>query len=75
IAILSSSASLAGRGSRFFLFATIAQCGFYLLGLVGTTAPRMTWKCFSLPAAFLFLNSLTLLGLYDYCRRRNEGGW
>lgn len=75
VALLASGAALAGRGSPLFLAATIGQAGFYLLAVAGMLLPRAAGRCFSFPAAFLFLNLMTALGFLDYCSRRTKTGW
>ena len=66
---------LAALGSPFFLLASLAQGTFYLLAVVGMLLPGTSRKCFSLPAGFVFLNIMTVLGFFDYLRGRHQQGW
>jgi cellulose synthase/poly-beta-1,6-N-acetylglucosamine synthase-like glycosyltransferase len=72
---LGSSLCLAAAGSLLHSVGAAAQCGFYLLAAIGIALPRARARCFSLPAAFVFLNLTTLLGLMDYLGKRNRKGW
>jgi cellulose synthase/poly-beta-1,6-N-acetylglucosamine synthase-like glycosyltransferase len=69
-----SSLILAGRGSLIYSVGTAVQIGFYLLAALGLALPRKT-KLLSLPAAFVFLNFMTLLGLVDFVKKRKRKGW
>lgn len=73
--VLGTSLILASHESAFFLCAAIAQGVFYVLAVVGIAIPSLRWKCFSLPAGFVFLNFMTLLGFIEYFKLRGKGGW
>lgn len=72
---LVSSILLAWRGSTFFTVASAAQVAFYLLAAIGMAAPGARSRLLSLPAAFTFLNLMTILGFIDFLRKRHQIGW
>lgn len=74
-AALLSSLVLAVHGSLFFLCVTLAQGFFYLLALTGIAVPSLAWRGVTLPAGFVFLNGMTLLGLIEYFKLRGRTGW
>ena len=75
VAAFVTSLGLAIGGSLFFLFAAVAQGAFYLAALMGILLPGISWRGIGIPAAFVFLNFMTVLGLCDYLGRRSKHGW
>lgn len=75
VTALACSAILARQGSPFFLVMLMSQSAVYILAACGMAFPRATGRCFSFPAAFLFLNLMTVRGFLDYCLSRNKAGW
>jgi cellulose synthase/poly-beta-1,6-N-acetylglucosamine synthase-like glycosyltransferase len=61
--------SLAGR----LFFAT--QCACYALALFGLCFPTVRLRLFSIPAGFVFLNLMTLAGLWHFLRGEHRRGW
>jgi len=57
----------------FFAISFASQLLFYLAAILGAAGAKS--RCFSLPAAFVFLNVMTLRGLNYYLARRNRPGW
>jgi cellulose synthase/poly-beta-1,6-N-acetylglucosamine synthase-like glycosyltransferase len=57
----------------WFLF--YGQAAFYLLALGGLVFHTGKSKLFSLPAGFVFLNWMSLAGLWHYLARHNESVW
>jgi len=55
------------------LFAS--QCAFYVLAVIGLLVPGVKWRLLSLPAGFVFLNLMTLRGLWYYLRPPSRRGW
>jgi cellulose synthase/poly-beta-1,6-N-acetylglucosamine synthase-like glycosyltransferase len=49
--------------------------GFYALALLGGLAPPLRMAFFSIPAGFLFLNLMSLRGLYYYLFKSAKSGW
>jgi cellulose synthase/poly-beta-1,6-N-acetylglucosamine synthase-like glycosyltransferase len=71
--LLVSNAALAGDALyRWFL---AAQCVFYGLALAGFIFPSKKIALFSLPAGFVFLNLMTVCGLWRFLRKRSARGW
>lgn len=70
-----SSIVLASLGSTFFALAGAGQAAFYLLAAIGLCIPSARSKALSIPAAFTFLNFMTVLGFIDFFRRKNRVGW
>jgi cellulose synthase/poly-beta-1,6-N-acetylglucosamine synthase-like glycosyltransferase len=58
----------------FFRLVFIAQCGFYFLALLGRIFPAARSRFLSIPAGFVFLNLMTLSGLYHFLRGSYRGG-
>jgi cellulose synthase/poly-beta-1,6-N-acetylglucosamine synthase-like glycosyltransferase len=75
VAVFSISVILAVRGSAFFLIVTAAQCLFFLLAIFGMANPRIPLKIVTLPAGFIFLNCMTVLGFIEYFKLRGRSGW
>jgi cellulose synthase/poly-beta-1,6-N-acetylglucosamine synthase-like glycosyltransferase len=67
--------ALAADGSPFFVFTLITQCAFYALSFIGMTTRRLRWKCFTLPAGFVFLNMMTVRGFVYYIQSKGRAGW
>jgi cellulose synthase/poly-beta-1,6-N-acetylglucosamine synthase-like glycosyltransferase len=57
----------------FYAACFAGQVLFYLAALLGSAGVRARWA--SLPAAFVFLNLMTLRGLAYYLARRSRPGW
>jgi cellulose synthase/poly-beta-1,6-N-acetylglucosamine synthase-like glycosyltransferase len=54
----------------------VGQAGLYLLAVCGLCFGRLRFKPFSIPAGFVFLNSMAVVGLFHYLCRGTEGaGW
>ena len=70
-----SAVILASRGSTFFTVAAAGQIAFYLLAATGLAFPRLKLRPLTLPAAFVFLNFMTIFGLIEYLTRRRRVGW
>lgn len=51
------------------------QLLFYALAVAGMLLPSLRWRLLSLPAGFVFLNLMTLRGLYDYLTGRASATW
>lgn len=51
------------------------QCAFYAVALLGLARPHVRLRLLSLPAAFVFLNWMTLAGLWHYLRGARQPGW
>ena len=56
-----------------FLF--LGQCFFYGCALIGLVFTSLRVACFSLPAGFVFLNWMTLTGLWHFVRGTHRQGW
>jgi cellulose synthase/poly-beta-1,6-N-acetylglucosamine synthase-like glycosyltransferase len=69
--LFASNAALMDQPLYLALF--IGQCGFYIAALLGLARPRL--RLLSLPAAFVFLNWMTLAGLWHYLRGARQPGW
>lgn len=69
--LFASNAAL--RDEPLYRALFIGQCGFYLAALLGLALPRL--RLVSLPAAFVFLNWMTLAGLWHYLRGTRQPGW
>ncbi len=72
--LLSSFVANAGlMGHPFYAACFAAQLLFYLLAALGCAGSRARWL--ALPAAFLFLNLMTVRGLGYYLARKSQSGW
>ena len=70
--LLANSALLEVSLYRFLFF---GQCIFYICALIGLIFSSLRAVCFSLPAGFVFLNWMTLTGLWHYVRGTHRQGW
>lgn len=62
------------EGSLYrFLF--LGQALFYGCAFTGLVFPSWRTACFSLPAGFVFLNWMTMVGLWHYVRGAHRQGW
>ena len=53
-----------------------AHCGFYLLAAMGALLKGIKTKLLSIPSGFVFLNLMSVLGLWDYLRGTyRQGRW
>ncbi len=52
----------------------VGQCAFYALALAGRIFPRASSRLLSIPAGFVFLNFMTLNGLYHHLKGSYRGG-
>lgn len=68
-----SNASLWAVEPYRFLFQ--GQCAFYALAICGFAFPSCKLHLFSAPAGFLFLNWMSLAGLWHYVSRRGQSAW
>lgn len=64
----------AGLSSPFFRLLFVGQCAFYSLAIIGRLLPKTSSKLLSIPAGFVFLNFMTLNGLYHHLRGSYRGG-
>jgi cellulose synthase/poly-beta-1,6-N-acetylglucosamine synthase-like glycosyltransferase len=65
-AMLVSNALLVGISIYRWIFA--AQCGFYLLALLGALLPGVKIRLLSIPSGFVFLNLMSVGGFWNYAR-------
>lgn len=72
VVFLANSALLDGALYRLLFFGQIAFYGCAFIGLVFSS---LRLACFSLPAGFVFLNWMTLAGLWHYVRGTHRQGW
>ena len=70
--LLANSALLEVSLYRSLFF---GQCLFYGCAFVGLVLSSLRVACFSLPAGFVFLNWMTLAGLWHYLRGTHRQGW
>ncbi len=73
---LLSHSLLAFHGHYFFALTWIPHLALYILGTIGLISQRAQkpfWL--TIPAAFLFLNGMSLAGLVYYLRSRKAVGW
>ncbi len=63
------------RQEAFYGFCFWLQNSFYLCALIGLLQPKLKFKLFALPAAFVFLNWMVLLGLRHYLTAPKTGAW
>jgi len=61
--------------SFFYRLLLFGQCLFYGLAAGGAVFSAGKFPPFSLPAAFVFLNWMSLAGLWHYLRQSNRSGW
>ena len=72
--ILTASACLA-EDSAFYETALGLQVLLYLLAAAGLALPSLRMRLFSIPAGFLFLNLMTLRGLFRFLFGPRGGAW
>lgn len=75
ILILICSVILAVKGSNFFMLIGFVQGFFYLLAILGLVIKRPKSRILSIPAAFTFLNCMTVLGFLDFLSKNRKVGW
>jgi len=69
-----SNAMLISKPLYEWLF--YAHCGFYLLAALGSLFKGIKTKLLSIPSGFVFLNLMSVLGLWDYIRGTyRQGRW
>ncbi len=73
LSLLLANSALMGFPGYRFLF--LGQCLFYGCAFIGMGFSSWRVACFSLPAGFVFLNWLTLAGLWHYLRGTHRQGW
>ncbi len=56
-------------------FSLPLQLGVYVLGLAGLLVPKARSPLLRIPAGFLFLNAMVVLGFADFLRLRGRGSW
>lgn len=71
--ILASSWML--RAEPFYGICLWGQLALYTLAMAGLLVPGLKVKVFTLPAGFLFLNWMVLLGFVHYLRAPKTGAW
>ena len=71
--VLGFSAAL--RHEPFYVLCFWGQVLLYILALLGLALPKLKWKPFSLPAGFVFLNWMTIRGLFHYLSGPSTGAW
>jgi poly-beta-1,6-N-acetyl-D-glucosamine synthase len=71
--VLGTGAAL--RQEPFYGICFWGQVLFYMLAFLGLALPQLRWKPFSLPAAFLFLNWMTVYGFFHYLSGPSTGAW
>lgn len=67
--------SLALAAHPFYRAALTLQLAFYLAAMLGFVFPALHGRIFALPAGFVFLNLMTLQGLWHYLTGASEVGW
>jgi len=72
-ALLVSSALLAR--SPFYCLCLAIQLSLYALAIAGLLLPALSLPLFSIPAGFLFLNTMTVRGLFRYLFAPPGGAW
>ncbi len=72
VVFLANSALLDAPLCRLLFFGQIA---FYVSAFIGLVFSSLRLACFSLPAGFVFLNWMTLTGLWHYVRGTHRQGW
>ncbi len=74
VTMFASNAALAGQPLYREIFH--AHVAFYALALLGLAVPALKWKPFSVPAGFVFLNLMTVGGLFNWLRGAyRQGKW
>lgn len=69
-----SNALLSTKPLYEWIFYT--HCGFYLLAALGSLLKGVRTKLLSIPSGFVFLNLMSVLGLWDYVRGTyRQGRW
>jgi cellulose synthase/poly-beta-1,6-N-acetylglucosamine synthase-like glycosyltransferase len=71
--VFATSAALLDR--TFYMACFLGQICFYTLACVGFLAPRLAGRLTALPAAFVFLNWMTVRGFLHYCIGPRTGAW
>lgn len=71
--VLATSAAM--WESTFYQVCFFGQVCFYVLAGVGLLAPRAGGRLTALPAAFVFLNWMTVRGFLHYCTGPRTGAW
>lgn len=61
--------------SLFYWITFVGQTAFYLLAVIGLLIPALRWRIFAVPAGFVFLNVMSLKGLFHYLHRDFQRGW
>lgn len=60
----------------FYEWIFYGHCGFYLLAAMGSLFKGIKTKLLSIPSGFVFLNLMSVLGLWDYIRGTyRQGRW
>jgi cellulose synthase/poly-beta-1,6-N-acetylglucosamine synthase-like glycosyltransferase len=67
------AANAALARENLFRVLLLGQCAFYFLAAAGLVIRRT--KIFSVPAGFVFLNWMSLAGLWHYLTHRRESAW
>jgi len=73
LVVLGTSAVL--REEPFYGVCFWGQVLLYIMAILGLVLPQLKWKLFSLPAAFLFLNWMSICGLFHYLSGSGTGAW
>ncbi len=74
VAALATNLWLA-RDSALYAALAVPHLGLYAAGALGATTGLSKYRAFSLPASFLFLNLMSVAGLFYYLRDRGRSGW
>lgn len=73
LALFAANAALTAGALYRALF--WGQCAFYACALAGMAVRSIRFPLVSLPAGFVFLNLMTMAGLWYYLRGSRERGW
>lgn len=75
LGLLVTNAMLLADAPSIYSFTWWSQCGFYLCAGMGLAFRRFKFPLLSIPAAFVFLNWMTFLGLLYFLRDAGTQGW